>query len=220
MPQHRPELDGILPDPAYAIRHILTPTTLTKQKLSVFQRFKLLCSDWPGRIIVIVPLLLVLVLGGLLYPVVLSDDKWDPLGEFPQQIVLNERLYPGSEDYAIPSGIAMVYLNESVKVRGVKCNDSNAELDVIGSVSWQRVVPPGGLFGRGSGSLTRAVGCSQFTFENNIPKDVIEEVKARGTPSLWRITGVETPVRNGGTEKGESRVWTTSNFVIMPTNAP
>lgn len=119
-------------------------------------------------------------------------EPWNPLGAYPAQEITE---------------VNGVFVHSS----GVKCNDSEKDVDVRGTFGWQRVTPPGFAFTVGSGTGTRIPGCERFEFDNDIP----DEVRAADTPgAVWRITGTEIPFTSE--EEGLVRVWTTENFTLTP----
>lgn len=122
-----------------------------------------------------------------------ETEPWNPLGTYPVQEVTE---------------VNDVFVHSS----GVKCNDSEKDVDVRGTFGWQRVTPPGFAFTVGSGTGTRTPGCERFEFDNNIP----DEVRAADSPgAVWRITGTEIPFTDD--DEGLARVWTTENFILTPT---
>lgn len=86
-----------------------------------------------------------------------------------------------------------------VHVTGIKCNISQASVEVAGTVSWISVEPPGVTIQTGQGSASRAPGCFTSHYENPIPDEVIKATRSilKRDPQrefvTWRIVGTETP---------------------------
>lgn len=147
--------------------------------------------------------------------VVVAHDRWDPLGAYPVQDVLDTTIAPG----------------ESVRVVGVKCVRSDTTVTVRGAYSWQSLDPSGTFVEGGEGVAVRYPrgarpegpkpdkrGCTTFRFENPVPGPVAQRAadvcSARGVPSVWALVGRETPVRSGG-EDGVTRAWRTERFTLL-----
>lgn len=142
----------------------------------------------------------------------LSDefDDYDPLGEYPIQIVTPEEiLYDGSK---------AVFLEGDIEVEGTKCNDSEEPVPVVGFVTWRAVDPPGNIIDTGQGRNIREPGCTTIVFQNQIPTEVqiaIQSQHDNGIPDpIWRIEGTEWPLDEDG-ERGEPRRYSTENFVVL-----
>jgi hypothetical protein len=181
-------------------------------------KLKILLSDWYGRgiLIFILGLMLTLVLIGVTY--LQSEQEWNPLGAYPPQVVLNARTEPINGISALP----VVYLNESVYIRALKCNTSNATVKVEGEKNWISVLPLGESSVPTFGIGARLPGCTQLQFSNSIPPEVQKIVTQYGKPMIWHVTGYETPLRCDAKDchkAGQTRYWETGNFVIVPKNA-
>lgn len=137
-------------------------------------------------------------------------NRWDPLGNYPVQTLL-------TADGTTPIGEPTYYLDDDITVRGVKCVDSDAPVQVSGVMSWTSIEPPGSIIEVGRGVATRDPGCTQATYSNPIPPAVMGRIAALVADgveqSTWRISGVETPQRDG--ETGEQRAWSTPTFTII-----
>jgi hypothetical protein len=129
------------------------------------------------------------------------EPQWDPLGDYPVQKILNKDHKVSLTDTS----------NNVVKVDAIKCADEPAQ--VAGSLRWQSVKPPGIVLMIGSGTGTRKQGCQEMFFENPIPPEVKAVIKSGG-PTVWVITGTETPLRDG--QQGVPRAWTTEQFEVVP----
>lgn len=150
------------------------------------------------------------VLGVAVLVSVRGPHAWDPLGEYPDQLVLSR--VDGVRGPA-------ARLSDGVLVVGTKC--VNANVQVRGSAFWQSTTPPGVLVQAGSGVATRRKGCVTENFLNPIPDLVRAAANRTSRPVLrWVITGTETPVRDAGasgrSREGIPRAWTTEEFELVP----
>lgn len=149
-----------------------------------------------------VVVLLVVLINHLLEP-----PPFDPLGEFPVQIVQNR--VPGVDGPA-------VVLGTGVRVRSTKCADS--EVTVSGEWFWVSAEPRGSTVPAGSTpAFTRPAGCVTTEYSNPMPDEVVqrtEELLSEGVAPSWYITGTETPLDDDGRE-GVAQVWQTENFVVV-----
>lgn len=145
---------------------------------------------------------LLLGAASILYAELREPSTWDPLGDYPIQVV---------DDYD-----HSLRVDGLITVEAVKCADE--QVRVRGVMSWQAIDPPGANIETGSGTATRQEGCETFTFENPIPAEVREVIRAQHkagvTTPVWRITGTEVPF--DGTREGVPRTWVTENFVVTP----
>lgn len=131
---------------------------------------------------------------------------WNPLGDYPIQVV--GPLVPRV------GGVATITVNDRVPIIGTKCNNADHKVDVRGMYEWKRVDPLGvAVPGAASGGV-RLPGCTTFSFLNPIPDAIVADVLARG-PSIWQITGIETPLDKDGGE-GVPRTYQSENFRITP----
>lgn len=119
-------------------------------------------------------------------------EAYDPLGEFPLQVV----------DWVSV---------DHVSVTGTKCNSTSVDVDVEGEVAWQRMDPLGFQTRPSSGASVRVPGCTTSTFLNDIP-DEVHAANFEG--AVWRIQGIEWPVNPVTHERGVPRRWFTENFEI------
>lgn len=144
---------------------------------------------------------LVALLAWLAWLVVTDDDLWNPLGEYPIQIVAELEQELGGD----------------VEVTGIKCNNTDEPVTVRGSLSWRSVDPAGTTVLVGEGVADRQPGCVATTFVNPQP----DEVQARtvelcdtGLESVaWQIVGIETPTRETG--DGVPRSYQSENITII-----
>jgi hypothetical protein len=171
--------------------------------------------------IVFAAVAMLFLLGAFVQHNYLEPGPWDPLGDYPMQVVMNDQrvIDPG----------------ETVWIRAVKCVDSSKPVVVEGHSQWQSVLPPGTIVPNGNGTATRYPagvrapklhginqpqpdknGCTTYEYENVLPDIVFDRAaevcKATGHSSLWRLTGAETPVRDG--EEGVTRAWESQAFRI------
>lgn len=146
--------------------------------------------------------------------------KWDPLGVYEVQTVL-DRL-PGE------SAPAVLLSSGFVHVTGQKCNNSEDPIIVTGTKSWLLIEPPGSLIpdapalpsksNQPVSTPKRLPGCTNKDYDNPIPAGVRERViqlaREGRYSSVWAITGIETPEADNG-DKGVQRSWATTNFTII-----
>lgn len=151
---------------------------------------------------------LVVLAAAITFNTVARPGRWSPLGPYPTQQVLEER---------DPTDTPVVSLSDPVvHVTGEKCNDGDG-YQIGGTVSWQSVDPKGTSIRTGEGTRDAQDGCQDFEYRNDIPDDVLSVMRrqvADGLEPLWRITGTETPQRDG--EEGVSLSWVTEPFRIVP----
>jgi hypothetical protein len=139
-----------------------------------------------------------------------SEPLYDPLGDYPVQIVTAQEI--------LDDGTKAVVLSHAVEVEGVKCNDSSEPVPISGSITWQSVDPRGSVIQTGDGERTAEPGCTTTVFQNSIPLEVQISIQSQHNSGIdrpiWRITGVEYPLdRNGA--RGEPRRFQTENFVVL-----
>lgn len=151
-----------------------------------------------------------LVLGYGIFSDIHQESEYDPLGDYPVQMVTAEVI--------LDDGTKAVYLDEPVEVEGIKCNDSINIVTVEGSLTWQAVEPRGVLISTGEGTSEKEPGCTTTIFQNQIPTSVHSAITAqhlRGIDQpLWRIVGIEYPIDEDGA-RGEPRRFETENFVVL-----
>lgn len=183
-----------------------------------------------GLIIVIAMILVSFFLGTQLYQL----GRWDPLGEFPIQIVqepeINGEFLELETEALVSENFATTpafYWDQEITNTGVKCvKEEEGIVDIRGTLSWVSDEPPGRIIKVGEGSNTRGPGCQQYSFSNPIPDEVREQMevlKSNGVhASVWHITGTETPFRRVGdeTEEGDSRTWKTTTFTVIHKDTP
>ena len=135
-----------------------------------------------------------------------SNDVFAPLGSYAEQKVTSDRSFEGMPAF-VP--------NEQINVEGTKC--SSAAIQVFGVVNWIRVEPPGQTLMTSQGSRFAEVGCVTSQYANDIPPPVAEVVQdeaARGiNNTVWRISGIETPIDSETGRNGETATWLTEPFV-------
>lgn len=140
--------------------------------------------------------------------------RWDPLGVYPPQTVVNR--VPGT------STPAVLLTSGEVTVTGTKCNSTDHPVTVTGTKTWVLVEPPGSVIpesARNGGTNPDLLpGCSTHDYRNPIPpqvRDRVIELAEQGrSETIWAITGIETPVDDNG-NKGVQRSWSTTNFTII-----
>lgn len=129
------------------------------------------------------------------------NSVWAPLGDYPDQLAPVEVTGPANDP-------------PTVTIRAKKC--ANETADVFGSVTWQRIEPPGHLVAGAEGQATRTVGCTDYFYRNPVPAEVWADVCEHG-PSTWMIVGKETPFRPG--ETGEVKRWQTTPIRMVCSSA-
>lgn len=135
-------------------------------------------------------------------------DTFAPLGPYEEQTVTSDRTVNGKPAFSP---------GEQVMVRGTKC--STAAVQVFGTVRWIRVVPPGLSLETGQGSRFAEVGCVTQPYANDIPPVVAAEVEEAARTgdnrTVWRISGIETPIDSENGRNGETATWLTEPFVLL-----
>lgn len=150
-------------------------------------------------------IVLAMVVGAALFSFATAPDRYDPLGEYPPQVVKSR--VPGI------SGPA-VYAGEDVVIVGLKCNDSTGTVRVEGESQWQSINPRGRYIANPSGVRDLPPGCTQTPYVNDVPRSIEERVQRTGHAETWSLTGSDTPIRADGF-RGEPRVWVTANFRVI-----
>ena len=170
-------------------------------------------ARWVFRLLIIF-FGLSLVLNAVVFIAIRQPAQWDPLGEYetPQHVTAPSTTSAGQPVIDLSE-------DEAITVVGTKCNDTGENVEVAGTLSWQQMEPPGAVIEVGTGTRTAPPGCETTTFENQVPPEVAQVIRAQHRSGIiapaWRISGVEWPVRNGG-ERGEERVYYTDSFVVAP----
>lgn len=154
----------------------------------------------------------------------LEVTKWDPLGDYPVQVVSAvDQAVPVAE-VAAAAGIPTFYLDQTIRSEGVKCvKVGEGTVTVMGTLSWVSDEPRGQIIEVSNGGGRRGPSCINYSFENRIPDAVLEEIdrltEAGIARSTWHLSGAETPVRPSG-ERGVQRTWITTSFVLIHREAP
>jgi hypothetical protein len=162
-----------------------------------------------------------------------DNSRWDPLGEFPLQIVTQQpavnlgatpaQVNPLVAGESIGGGTTSstieFYLDEDIHSSGVKCvKEDEGVIQVRGTLYWQTTSPPGRIIKVADGAGSRGPGCQLYNFSNPIPEVVLEEVEKLSNEGFetsdWELTGTEIPFKKDGTE-GKSRTWTTTTFTLI-----
>lgn len=162
---------------------------------------------WLVAVAVVSLVLTAIVVGFLIWEDARDDGVWDPIGEFPEQTVVE-------------------VTDTHVIVVATKC--FNESLTTSGEISWTSVEPLGVLVPVATGSRSRDLdeydadglplydddGCITETFNNPIPHGAREHDEV----SIWTITGIETPVvdGNGNNRHGAPAAWATQPFTLQP----
>ncbi len=139
----------------------------------------------------------------VLFPVHVKE--YDPLGPYPMQQV--ER--------------ARYHITDLVEVTARKCAKTDG-VAVRGTTFWVNTNASGTTVSTTSGvGALRYKSCGPtpndkaFHFKNTVPVPVREIVKAEG-PTVWYLTGTETPYKPASGELGVPRTWTTDTFTLVP----
>ena len=158
--------------------------------------------------IIIITVAMTLTLAGLA-SIVAGSLRWDPLGEYPLQVVMNKQEILNGTSYPT------IGLDDTLVVTGIKC--ASGRVKVEGTVTWVTDEPPGSEIETGTNTGTRGPGCVNQTYRVSVPDEIVEQVKifkSEGVEgSIWHLTGTETPVKSDGS-KGEPRTWITTSFRI------
>ena len=158
--------------------------------------------------IIIITVAMTLTLAGLA-SIVAGSLRWDPLGEYPLQVVMNKQEILNGTSYPT------IGLDDTLVVTGIKC--ATGRIKVEGTVTWVSDEPPGSEIETGTNTGTRGPGCVNQTYRVSVPDEIVEQVKifkSEGVEgSIWHLTGTETPVKSDGS-KGEPRTWITTSFRI------
>lgn len=158
--------------------------------------------------IIVITVAMTLMLAGLA-SLIVDSLRWDPLGEYPLQVVMNKQEILDGTSYPTIS------LDDTLVVNGIKC--ASGRVKVEGTVTWVTDEPPGSEIETGTNAGTRGPGCVNQTYRVSVPDEIVEQVKifkSEGVEgSIWHLTGTETPVKSDGS-KGEPRTWITTSFRI------
>lgn len=173
--------------------------------------------------IIIIAIILVAFAGGVAW---YRNSKWDPLAEYPIQIVSNpddDSSHLVTENDNAYSQSPVFYWDEDIHSSGVKCVKAEEGIVAItGILYWVADEPPGRLIEAGRGANERGPGCQVYQFSNPIPERIREEMQKMKDDgleySIWHLTGTETPIRNG--EEGEPRTWQTTTFKVIHKDKP
>lgn len=157
-----------------------------------------------------------------------KENQFDPLGsvsgsEYTIQTVLNT--VPGVPGPAIEvptSGPA----NVSLRVTGVKCNNSDKPVSIRGSWWWRSQVPSAAPIKQAANSPAgsfRPPGCigrsTEQPYINLLPDEVINAMQKharQGYPEqTWILVGEETPFRESDGREGVTHQWQTINFTAV-----
>ncbi len=155
--------------------------------------------------VVVIGLLLLNIVGLVsLVIIALAPVTFQPLGDFPIQMIVAPR-----DD----TGIPMVHLSDKfIVTQGTKCSNLSYAINVTGSKEFRReesntttIIPI--LTG---GGLQRP-GCDTRLFNNAIPDSM--------TPGLWKLRGIETAAGDILFLKGvvtQNKSWETEYFRVLP----
>lgn len=210
---------------------------MVDEELGLDERLMVTSKSWQRRVVekaslvvLLVAMILVGAIGLIAYQ---RATRWDPLGEYPVQVVYS--VVDGERQPSTRSPIegnassspAIVmptfYLGDKINSTGIKCTNTTDPVTVTGVLSWVSDMPPGQIIEVGRGGGPRGPGCITYEFSNPIPpavREIITEMVADDIlESEWHLTGTETPVSADG-DKGEQRVWTTTVFRIVHRERP
>lgn len=135
--------------------------------------------------------------------------NWDPLGPYSiQEVHLDRSNIDGLPTLTLTPGAV-------VPVTAEKCADGTG-FTITGTSSWQSVDPAGTSIEVGSGVRDATDGCTSIDYGNVVPPEVRAAMRAQIAAGVvrpqWRITGVETPIRDG--EEGIRHTWRTEAFAV------
>ena len=134
----------------------------------------------------------------------IRPTKWDPLGAYPLQTVINRN------HLVHVDGTVDVVAQKCARVKQVNVRTSKAWVPV-NRIELAVADTPGKLDIRYR-SCGPTVTQSTFGFHNPIPEQVKRLVA--GGYHVWRITGTDTPFDSKGRE-GVPRTWATETFTIV-----
>lgn len=126
---------------------------------------------------------------------------------FPEQTVLNR--LPGHGDQAA------VRINQSIVIKGTKCNTSKRTFGTHGIKVWASIVPPGNSISFSAASGAMHPGCRTQTFVNVVPPTVVaqmEKLLQTRDYVVWQLRGTLT----AEAENGSTRTWETEPFYVYP----
>lgn len=141
--------------------------------------------------------------------VALRPAPYDPLGDYPVQVV-----------NSTVDGVAgpAVLVGHPVSITGIKCNDTARTVTLRGHYEWRSVSPAGTTVSTPFANGSLPPGCTTRTFENPMPPSVVarsREVFARtGVQMVWQITGINIPYTVDG-QAGEPRLYQSANFTVV-----
>lgn len=144
----------------------------------------------------------------------LKSKDYNPLGNYPIQIVANK--LPGHPEPAMNIG-------DTVNVTATKCVKSKSPVRILSSSSWILVKPTKNGDGmtipksRGNSRLATS-GCTTTAFNNAMNQELLDKVnqlaKEGVHESTWYLAGVDVPISSQG-KNGNLRIWQTQNFTII-----
>lgn len=127
------------------------------------------------------------------------QHEYDPLGEFPEQEVLNANKQVAAGGTAI--------------IKGTKCNDTDERVIISGELRWTAVDPPGTSFLVLAGVGDLPPGCETNVFRNPVPEEVAE-LAADGLV-MWQVIGTNWPIDEDG-NRGRPRDFRSEAFEVVP----
>lgn len=128
------------------------------------------------------------------------DEQWAPLGPYPEQTA--EQVVTAELDKP-----AVVH------VQATKC--AHETTLVTGTMAWVSADPAGRIVAIPTeGAVGRRMeGCTDFTYRDAVPPEVIAATASFGGVATWRLTGVETPINAEGS--GVPIAWQTNEIRIL-----
>lgn len=132
-------------------------------------------------------------------------DEWAPLGPYPEQV-------------AEPEVTAKLDAPAFVHVQATKC--AHETTLVTGTMAWVSSDPAGRIIAIPTeGAVDRRMkGCTDFSYRDAIPPEVVSATASFGGVATWRLTGVETPINADGS--GVPVAWQTNEVRIIVPPAP
>lgn len=153
-----------------------------------------------------------------------KHGEWAPLRPYAVQKVLNVQRFVRVD-------------SPTLRVKATKCLAAGVDepVKVHGVRQYQLLLPPGTSISDGNGTSVRYPagvtpprvnefqppvaddrGCVHAIYENPLPQAVIDRsarvCRETGLPSLWKLTGSETPEADG--REGVTRTWETEPFRV------
>lgn len=143
-----------------------------------------------------------------------KTQDYDPLGNYPIQVVVNK--LPGHSEPALN-------INDTIDVFATKCVKSESPVRILSSSSWVLVNPTKNgdnvTIPKSNGnSRLASTGCTTTSYNNVMNQEMLDQLNALAKQgmheSTWYLAGVDVPISSAG-KNGNIRIWQTQNFTIV-----